>query len=69
MGLLTIGAFPIIAYAIEVCWYELATGEFRHRDIETVVIISFYLLAPLAAAAIWYPIGFLLSRVIRRGTG
>jgi hypothetical protein len=65
-GLLTILLISVIAQAVEVVVYLLKTNGFRHSDTDSVVLLGFYLIGPLASAAISYPIGYLASWLLLR---
>jgi hypothetical protein len=69
-GLLTILLISVVAQAFEAVVYLLRTKGFQHHDSDTVVLLAFYLIGPLATAAVWYPIGYLASwLVFRRKAG
>lgn len=60
-GLLTILLISVIAQAVEAVVYLLRTNGFQHGDTDTVLWLGFYLIGPLASAAVWFPIGYLAS--------
>ncbi len=65
-GMLTILFIPVIAQALECFLYLWRTDGFQHGDSDTVVFLAFYLIAPLTAPIIWYPLGYLVSRLVVR---
>jgi hypothetical protein len=65
-GLLLIVMFPVAAQLIECVVYLLRTSGFQHRDSDTVVLLGFYLIGPVGAAILWYPLGFLASWLLVR---
>jgi hypothetical protein len=60
-GLLMILLIPVIAQAFECVMYLWRTNGFQHGDTETVLFFGFYLIGPLSAAVVCYPIGYLAS--------
>lgn len=62
-GLVTVLLISVLAQAVEVAVYLIRTGGYRYGDTDTVVWAGFYLIGPLTIATIWYPLGYLASRL------
>jgi hypothetical protein len=63
---MTVLLFSIIAQAVEAVVYLLRTNGFQHRDSDTVVLLGFYLIGPLLSATLFFPIGYLATRLLLR---
>jgi hypothetical protein len=65
-GLLIIVAIPALAQLIECVVYLLRTNGFRNYDYDSVVLFGFYLIGPLGASILWYPLGYLAYWLLAR---
>jgi hypothetical protein len=65
-GLLTILLIPVIAQAVEATVYLVETKEIQYGDTDTVILLGFYLLEPIACVAVCYPVGYLATWLLLR---
>lgn len=66
VGLLSLLLISVVAQAIEAIVYLVKTNGFQKHDTGTVLFLCFYLVGPLAATALWFPIGYLVSWLLPR---